>query len=935
MNRVLLIYLYLCIGIGAATAQNLRNLTVEGVLTDSLDQPLVSATVVLLQAADSVIASFGITNAKGQFNLQRIIMGEYLLQATYIGYKSYSEYMKLSGDPLETNVGVIRMDPETTLLNEALITADRIPMQIRKDTIVYNADAFKTKPNAIVEDLLKQLPGIEVEEDGNIKAQGEDVRRVLVDGKEFFGNDPKIATKNLPADVVSHVEVFDKQSEMAEFSGIDDGIREKTINLELKEDRKQGVFGRLSGGLGNNERWEGKASVNRFDKNQQISFLGILNNTNQQGFSINDYISFAGGMQNVMGRGGGRSGISINANETGVPINQGISDGLVQTGATGLNFNRDFGEKTELNLSYFFNDINNRIEQHVRRENYLSENSFLSEEYDERETDNLNHRFNMSLLYKLDTTQNLKLNANFSLNNSEYFNTGLSSVLDGESVIQNEGWRDNESTGDRNSADGELIYRKRFKKGRVFTTSLNVGWSRNDQGALLQSVSLFPDEGGQIIRADSLLQNQQEAADQTDYGIRLSYTEPLGKGKYVELNFTRRNYSNELLKDVYDLENGYPGIFNSSLSNHYNRDYTYDNGGISFRWNKGTSNLNLSVNLQQSDLDGQILSNETAIQKKYTNLLPRIRWNYDFSNSTHFTADYGTSVREPSLEQLQPIVDNSNPLNIYIGNPDLRPEYRHNLRLRFMSFSQFTMTGLFASIGATYTDNSITNARLVDEYFRQLTTPVNIDHDWRLSSFAGFSTPLKLIRTRINVHTNFSYSNGIIFVNNQENETNRYNTSIDISFNNIKKDILDIRMGGRLGHNLTKYSEDKNLDQDYFNHRYYTDLTITLLKSWAINSSFTYSIYSGGTLAENRNVPIWHAGISKYLMNNRGELKLAAFDLLNENIGIHQNVDLNYIEDIRINSLGQYFMLSFTYNLNKFGSEERGRGGIHVIERRG
>jgi hypothetical protein len=305
-------------------------------------------------------------------------------------------------------------------------------------------------------------------------------------------------------------------------------------------------------------------------------------------------------------------------------------------------------------------------------------------------------------------------------------------------------------------------------------------------------------------------------------------------------------------------------------------------------------------------------------------------WNFDLANSKSLRLNYSTSVREPSLTQLQPIIDNSNPLSIYIGNPQLRLEYSHRMQLRYFSFSQFSMTNFFAMINGTYTDNAIVNARTIDAQFRQTTTPVNVKNDYRLTTFTGFGTPLRFIKTRINLNGNFTYNRGRVFVNTIQENTDRYTTSVDLSFDNMTKDILDFRIGTNIRHSLTNYSESNNLNQDYINYSYYTDINVSIKNSWILGTKFNYSIFN--TFGETRVVPLWEASISKYILKRKGEIKFAAFDILNRNEGISQNIDLNFIEDIRINSLARYFMLHFTYAINQMiGQSELPRGGFRMM----
>jgi hypothetical protein len=750
----------------------------------------------------------------------------------------------------------------------------------------------------------------------------------LVDGKEFFGRDPQIATKNLPAAAVKNVEVFDKKSEMAEFTGIDDGQEEKAINLELKEDHKKGVFGNVAAGYGTEERFKGNANINKFNKNQQISFIGMANNINQQGFSINDYIQFSGGLSNLMRGGGGRGGFS------GVPIADGLSNGYVNTGAMGINFNQEFGKKTELNANYFYSRIKNDIFQDIRRENILGDQSYLQTEEEDQESINGSHRVNLNIEHKIDSNQNVEFRSTLSFNDSEFMNASITNNYNTEGFLENEGRTNNRSIGDNMNFSSELIYRRKFaKKGRSYSGTLAFGLQDDSQEAMLRSINAF----SRVVNGpelDSIFQDQFQTNDQSNYRIQMAYIEPLGGNKFLGLDYTRRNFSNEVLKEVYDVE-GTESIFNDRLSNHYNRDYVYDKGDISLRWIKGKSNLNVVASLQHSNLTGDLILDEASIEKTYTNFLPRLTWTYDISGSKNIRISYNTSVREPSITQLQPIVDNSNPLNIYVGNPDLEQEYSHRMQARFFSFSQFSMTNFFASVTGTYTNNAIVNSKTINDKFVQTTKPINIDNDYRVSSFMGFGTPMKFVNTRINLHANFSYNRGSVFVNDFEEKTNRFNSSLNLSFDNQKKDLLDLVFGGRLSHSLTQYTVSSLLDQDYLNHNYYVDALVNIGKTWAIGSKFNYSLYTGGTLVENQSVPIWEASLTKYVMGKRAQIDLTVFDILNENEGFNQNISLNYVEDTRITSLGQYFMLSFQYSLNKMGNPAAAPSGrMHMMRRR-
>ena len=899
--------------------------SIAGMVADSAGAPLAGATVMLMEQADSMLVAFGITENNGAFSIPKTKKGDYLLQITYVGYQMHNQSLPLTND---LDLGQIRLEPRSTLLNEVLVKGEHIPIAIRNDTIEYNAAAFQVEPNAPVEDLLKKLPGMEVDRAGNIKAQGEQVNKVLVDGKEFFGNDPKIATKNLPADIVDKVQVFDKKSEMAEFSGIEDGREDKTINLALKEDKKQGYFGNVSAGCGTDDRYQGKASINRFSRTMQLSALGMLNNVNEQGFSLNDYLNFMGGMQNRLA-GGGSFRITLDGDQAGIPLDFNQRSGITTTSAGGLHANVELNDKTELNASYFYNGIGNDLQRDVYRENLLDTGSFPTTENTDQQSRNTNHRLNATLRHEIDSTQRLIVHGGLGFNDAFLENYRFSQTLGSEGVLKNTGLGHFRSEGSNLKGDLNGTYLKRFRKaGRVFTSNLNFGSTQNDNTGTLYSENVFQLDTPDGF-TDTLQQRQLSANDQLDYGGRFSYTEPVGKGKYLEANYSHQNFSNELVKDFYDITPA-EEIFNSSLSRHYTRDYNYDRGGLNFRYNRKDLNLTLGAGLQHSRLKGELVDQGIPIKKTFTNFVPSFRCNYEFSSTRHLEFDYETTVREPSLEQLQPIVDNSDPLSTYTGNPELRPEYSHSIGTRFMSFDPFSNTNIFANLEARYTRDRITNIQTIDALFRQHISPVNVDWDWEGSGYFSFGTALRFIKSRISFDADARYNRSQVFVNALSNISDRWSGRLGLSLENSKKKWLDAVVGVQWGFNTTRLSRSEALNQDFFEQTVYADVTIKPTKNWTIDQSVDFTAYQGDAFANTTLGPIWRASITRRLWKNKLELKLSAFDLLNLNTGISRSSQLNYLQEERVNALGRYVMLTVTYALSGFGSE----GGMQVITRR-
>lgn len=926
------IYLLLALLSAVAATPLHAQFTIEGQVQDTLGEPLPNATVALLQASDSILVSFALTDEHGIFVFKKVNKGDFLIQCSFLGFHTMSVPADVS-----TNLSLptITLYPNTVSLSEVEIRGERTPIFIKKDTIEYNALAFKTQPGDNVEQLLKRLPGIEVDKEGNVKAMGEDVQKVLVDGKEFFGNDPKVATKNLPADAVDRVQVYDRKSDLADFTGIDDGEREKTINLKLKADKKKGVFGNVAAGYGQNNfetpapdhLYEGKVSVSKFTNKLQLSVIGMLNNNNQQGFSINEYINFMGGMGNMMA-GGGRMQLGGNS---GIPLSTGgeMGTGFMRTGAGGVNFNYDISKKTEIQTSYFYNDLSNTLDQTTLREQFLNNAIFNTESNSLQETANNNHKVNVTLRTEIDSMQNLIFRGNAGINDALLTQNSFSKTTDSEGVVKNSSLTDNISTGQNLNATGTLIYRKRFpKRGRALVLEANGAFQQDDKEASLYSENNFKPG----TPPDSILQDQFQTNDQTNWGAKVSYTEPLGNAKYLQFNLSHQNYNNDWNREVYDLVGGGRSELNTRLSNEYIRGYFYDRGGLSLLVNRPKASLTASMDVQRSQLDGNLITLDTLINQSFTNPLPGLRYRYDMAATRNISVNYRTSVREPSLEQLQPIVDNTDPLNIYVGNPNLRPEYSHSGNIHFMNFSRFNFTNFFGVVRATYTRNKITNAKVVDSLFRQTTTPINVDKDLNLTTFVNYGAPIKPLKAKIRLEGNLTYNRSILFVNTLENNVNRIMGSLGLTLENRNKEKIDMAVGARYSPTLTRYDISVEQNQDFLNQNYYADVSVNLGEKWLFTTNFDYTLYAGDAFSEDASIALWKASVTRYFFKNRrGQLRLTAFDILNQNQGINRTSTFNYVEETRVTTLSRFLMMTFTYNLSAFGEP---KGGNVMISRR-
>lgn len=899
-----------------------QKFSIKGQLVDTLSNPLPSATILLLNPKDSSLVNFVLGDANGNFTLKNVSKGDHLIKVSFIGFRPLTKKITTPEITQIIDLGKLQMVPKSNELEAIEIEAEKAPVVIKKDTIEFNAGSFKTKPNAVVEDLLKKLPGVEVDNDGNITAQGEQVRNVTVDGKKFFGSDPKLATKNLPADAINKVHLFDKKSDQATFSGIDDGSREKTINLELKEEKRNGAFGSVMAGIGNEGRYQGRASLNKFTRSRQFSVLGMGNNVNEQGFSMEDYMNFTGGSQQMMGGGGAVRMTFSSDNTNGVPLNFGNrANGIMSNLAGGVNMNNQFSKKTELNGSYFFNYLDHQRSQTTYRENFLPSRGAVGSRdvynYDQNSVmhnTNANHRVNFTLDHKIDSTNSIKLTSAFTYNETDSENRSTSRNLSSDEVVQNETERLSLSSGTNTSLNSTLLWRHRFaKKGRTFSTNFQFNYGENNRTGFLDATTrnYFTQPSDTIFK-----QISDQATQNIMYGATVSYTEPLGGRKYLEANYTFRKNLNDVERNVSDVSGDAP-VYDPLLSNLYNSDYEFHRAGLNFRMNRTKYNVTVGGALQQTYLQGYLELRDVEILRDYQNILPSVRFNYEFSSSKRLSFDYETSVQEPSIQELQPVIDNSDPMNIYEGNPALRPAYSQSWRMNFTTFNAVNFMSFFAFLDVDYITNSITNSRSINEQFISVTQPVNVDNNMSVMGNASLSFPVNKIKSRFTFGANVRNRRSINLLNDIASTINSQSAGGNIRYSFRYKEIFDLGLSARIERQLTDYEFQQN-DQIFLNNNYTAETNLTILKNYQLSSNFEILQYENQNNNYNQTIPLLNLSVSRFLLKNKtGELKFAVNNLLDKALGVSQTANLNYTERQTTDSLGRIFMVSFTYSINK------------------
>jgi hypothetical protein len=918
----------LCIVANFSVAQKI---TIQGFLKDSANQPLPSATVLLLNPADSSLINFAPSDSEGKFVFKNVNRQSFLLKVSYVGFSPYLQKIDPDTSHEIVELGILHLREESKQLKELVVEAEKTPVVIKNDTVEFNAPSFKVNENAMVEDLLKKLPGVEVDNDGTIRAQGKEVERVTVDGKTFFGNDPKVATRNLPADAVSKVQVFDKKSDQATFTGIDDGQREKTINLELKEEKRKGAFGNISLGAGDDRRYQAKASVNQFRKGKQLSFLGMANNINEQGFGIDEYMNFSGGSQSMIS---GRSDVRIelnDENQNGVPLNFGNRIyGVMNSSAGGLNFNKGLNKKTEIGTSYFYNHLDHDMRGSLLRENYFPDVKLDYSQNSVNNSINDNHKLNFLLDHKVDSMNSVKFNTSATFNQTDASENGHTKLIDGSGLLINSSDRATVALGRTARLTSALLWRHKFsKKGRTLSTNFQHNISEDERSGSLDAWTKIRDnEAGHLMQ-----KNDQEIVNKS-YAATVSYTEPLGRRKYLEGNYSWRINQNSFLRNVYDvLENELVKV--EDISTEYSSEYQFQRAGLNFKINRRNYNVTVGSSIQNAKLVGILKTSDVRISKTFINVLPVARFNYSFSNEKNLEFDYETNVQEPSIRQLQPVTENSDPLNLYVGNPDLRPAYAQNWRLNYMAFNPVSFVNFFSFIEATYTTDAIVISQSIDTEGIRTSKPVNVRNNKILQGNISMGFPIKQISSRIGLSSNFSRQSGITVIDDVQGKTLQKTISGRVRYDFRYQEIFDIGLTATISRQTAEFGISEN-DQQYYNNSFTAESNLTFLKNYVVSTSLEYLDYRNRTNGFNQGVPLLDVSVSRFLLKGKaGELRASVKNLLDKSLGVTQTSGLNYFERTEMNSLGRYFLLSFVYSLNKQLNPlaTRPRGGMIRIMR--
>lgn len=930
-NRLKLLFALLLISI-TTTAAN-----ISGIVKDfDTKEPLLEAAIKLITAKDSAFVAGTTTDIDGKFTLSGVKAGKYILTVSYIGYADLEKPVTVG--PSNIRLGVLSLKESSHMLGEVSVVAVKTPIKVMEDTVEYNADSYHTQPNAVVEDLLKRLPGVEVGSDGAITANGKTVSKFLVNGKEFFSDDPQVASKNLPANLIDKLQVVDRKSDMARLTGVDDGEDETVINLTFKKGMDQGWFGTAEGGYGTDDRYMGSFNINRFWNGNQVTLLGNFNNTNQIGFTDSNGSRFR--------RFGGNNGIT-ESRALGLNFNVGKEE-IIRVGGDIMWSNTDAKTITKQERQYLFEDYStySKINKAVRDRGN-------------------NFRGDFRVLWKPDSFNTLEFRPNFSLNFNKSEDHELTDYFNSSMVQASKNDARSSSNGDSYEFGGRLIYSHNFKRhrGRSFSISgqykysnvIETGKSVND------FIRYIMDEDADNTQDTSDLLDQYNDNHTWSNQVmgQFTWTEPLGNvsnGNFLTFSY-RMNYRwNNAYKLVYNIPDDYeygdimpPVTLNPDgtlttiepdpdYSNRY-RNNSF-NQNIRLGYKKVTKNSTLEAGLSlvpQMSKSIYLDNSDKNIDRWVWNYAPFLRYRYKFSKRRSIQLNYRGRSSQPTMAQLQPVADISNPTNIIQGNPNLDPSFTHNLNIRFQDFNTESQRSIMLMGDFQMTQNSIISKSLIKDDGTRETTYANVNGVWSGRVMNMFSMPLRNKKWSLSNHVFVNANRSVGFNNGQRNASLsvRINESPGITF---RPDHFELELRPRYSMETTFNSVQKNADQTV--HTYGGRFDGTYYTSWGLTlqTDVNYSATSGYAAGYNTRTWMWNATISQQFLRNKAlTLSVKAYDLLNQRNNIRRNVTANYIDDTRYNSLTRYFMVTLSYRFNTFGkgNEPSTPGGGDFMRRGG
>lgn len=915
VKRILALASVAMLGAGALFAGVLRGTVVDA----EGNEPLIQASVRVLQPTDSAVVKAAVTNNSGRFSISGLKPGKYIVETSYVGYAT--QMRDISMTDADKTLKAFVLSESAIALKEATVVGTRTPIKVMEDTVEYAAESYKTQPNAVVEDLLKRLPGVEVDSEGKITANGKTVSKILVEGKEFFSDDPTVASRNLPVEMVEKLQVVDRKSDLARLTGVDDGEEETVINLTVKKGMNNGWFGNAEAGYGTDSRYVGNFVVNRFWNGNQLTFLGSANNINQPGF--------ADGAGGRFTRFGGANGIT-DSQSFGVNFNVGKEE-IFRVGGNVMYSHTSRDTRTQSQRIYTFPDSTSTTDN-------------LKAALDKGH----NFRTDFRVQWNPDSFNTFEFRPNISLNYNNSTSSDSSSIFSGRGNEVTRSINLLDSRGNSFEFGGRLIYNHKFRSrpGRSFSVFANYRMSNVRERTNTYSWNKF------FLLNDSIDLYDQFANNHTwsnNVSTRLSWTEPLGNvknGNFLTVAYSFSYRWNNADKLTYDhpvsFPDGWEGapvidpdlVFNTELSNRFRNDYMNQDVRVGYRHVSKSSQLNVGVSVvPQKSTSVDLIDSKKNISRNVLNYAPFLRYRVRFSKTRSLTADYNGRTSQPSMSQLQPVEDRSDPLRIVVGNPNLNPSFSHNLRLRFQDFNQGAQRSIMAMIDASLVQNSIVSRTVNNpETGGRITYYENVNGVWTARAMNIISFPFRNKAFTFNNHLFLNANHSIGYTNGLRNSatTVSFNESFGIAW---RPDNLEFELRPRYSLRNTHQSlKQVKLGADATKpttHSYGGSFYATYNSPIGVvlSSDLNYTATSGYGRDYDTRTWMWNASLSyQFLRSRTAAVTLKAYDILGQRSNISTNASAGLTTTSRFNSLTRYVMVTLSYKFTTFAKGEQPSG---------
>lgn len=923
MTRLTLVLLCLIAGISTSFAQ--QNGSVKGLVTDTLNkQNLTNAVVSVLRAKDSVLVKFTRTNKEGSFNLPNISAGKYIVMVTYPSYADYIDIISVTEGSV-TDLGKVPVITKATLLQEVIVKQTIGSIRMKGDTTEYRADSFKVSANADVQELLRKMPGIQVNSKGEITAQGERVQKVLVDGEEFFSDDPAVVTKNLRADAVEKVQAFDKKSDQAVFTGIDDGQKIKTLNLTLKEDKKKGYFGKAEAGGDFDKYGYGKLLANSFKGKRKISGYLTTDNTKFESLNWNENQNY-GGNSNMTTEMTDDGGIMMWS--SGDEFSWGT--GFPRSITGGLHFSNKWNkDKHNSNNTYQFNQLDVSGINSNKTQNILPGADLISTSIQNQASSRKRNKLTSTYEWQIDSSSSLKITARGSIVNSNSASNYFGRTINSDSILLNQSNRLTSTVDENKTMNSTIFYRKRFKKaGRTISWNNEINYNDRADDGFLTADNTFYDAFGNLVRRDLVDQQKTNKQIATTINSTINYTEPLWKNTFLVLNYKLSVSRNDAERNTFaknTANNKYENLVDT-LSNHFIFNTTGHNGSVNIRYNVKKFNFSIGTGLGTVNYRLNDLVKKTDRNVIFNNFIPAVTFNYTPKQQRRFNFSYNGSTRNPSLSQIQPIIDNIDPLNLTIGNPNLKQSFVHQFNFGGSDYKVLKSRRISFNVNFSKTENAISNSSFVDNQGRRINQAINVAGNYSLSGRVGYGFEIIPsfnvgldIGPRINQFANR--------VNGIDNITKNRSTDFSINMGYWGDKWINFYAYGSAVRNNSTTSIRPDISTKFWSYNAYANLQFKLKKiKTYIDFDLNANIYEKtAVFADQRDVYIVNASVRKVISkNDQWEIKASVNDLFNQNLGINRNASSNFITETTNQTIQRYFLFSLIWNFSKNGKPNEG-----------